>query len=282
MALSIRVGWSNREMLSQFASSVISKDKLSENIFKLTLSSSHVTKRAKPGNFVHIKINPNHYPLLRRAFSVHWVDKEKKCFEVLFKVVGRGTEILSEKFPGDILDILGPIGRGFSFPQKGERVMLVAGGMGIAPLWFLLTSLVEKIDKGKLMFFLGAKTKKELVYREKLEGLGTDSILATDDGSHGAKGLVTDVFLKELKKRKNESRKLMVYSCGPQEMLKKMSEISKEHDLSCQISLEGSMACGVGACWGCAVKLENGGYKRVCVDGPVFDAREVVLDTSSP
>ncbi len=274
---SIRVGWNTRDMLSQFTSSVISKERLSEEIFKLTLSSSHVSKTAKPGNFVHIKVNPDHHPLLRRAFGVHRVDEEKGCFEVLFKVVGRGTEILSQKSPGENLDILGPIGKGFSFPKKGETAMLVAGGMGIAPLWFLLTSLIDRIPKERVTCFLGAKNEKELVYCERLKDLGTNLIVTTDDGSFGAKGLVTDVFLREIKKREDESKKLSVYSCGPQEMLKKMSEISKEYDLSCQISLEGSMACGVGACWGCAVKLENGGYKRVCIDGPVFDAREVVL-----
>ena len=265
-------------MISQFTSLVISKAKLGEKIFKLTLSSPHISKRAKPGNFVYIKVSPNWYPLLRRAFSVHDVDKQKRSFDVLFKVVGKGTEILSEKSVGDILDLLGPIGNDFSLPHKGKAVMLVAGGMGIAPLWFLFTNLIKKIDKKRLLFFLGARTQKELLYYKKLKDWGINLIVTTDDGTFGTKGLVTDIFLKKIKRRKNESKKLMIYSCGPQEMLKKMSEISKKYDLSCQMSLEGSMACGVGACWGCAVKLENGGYKRVCIDGPVFDAKEVILE----
>jgi dihydroorotate dehydrogenase electron transfer subunit len=289
-ALSGRLLIWNRGMISQFTSLVISKKKLGEKIFKLNLLSPHISRRSKPGNFVYIKVSSNWYPLLRRAFSVHNVDKQKRSFDVLFKVVGKGTEILSEKSAGDMLDFFGPIGSNFSLPQKGETVMLVAGGMGIAPLWFLFTHLIKKIDRKKLMFFLGAKTKKELLYCEKLKDWGTNLIATTDDGSFGTKGLVTEVFLEEIKRlnlahrkrRKNKSEKLMIYSCGPPEMLKKMSEISKEYDLSCQISLEGSMACGIGACWGCAVKLENGGYKRVCIDGPVFDAREVVLDTSPP
>jgi len=265
-------------MISQFTSSVISNQKLGEKIFKLTLSSPYISKRAKPGNFVHIKVGSTYSPLLRRAFSVHNVDKQKGSFEVLLKVVGRGTGILSEKSPGDILDLLGPIGKGFSLPQEGKTVMLVAGGMGIAPLWFLLNNLIGKTDKEKLLFFSGAKTEKELLYCENLKDLGANLMVTTDDGSFGTKGLITDLFLKEIKGRKNDSSKLMVYSCGPPEMLKRMSEISKGYDLSCQISLEGNMACGVGACWGCPVKLENGWYKRVCVDGPVFDAREVVLE----
>jgi dihydroorotate dehydrogenase electron transfer subunit len=286
MASSIGLGLNHKGMISQFTSTVISKEKLSEKIFKLTLSSPHISRRVKPGNFVHIKVSPNYHPLLRRAFSVHHVDKQKRGFDILFKVVGKGTKILSEKSPGDILDLLGPVGNDFSVPKKGETAMMVAGGMGIAPLWFLFCNLIKKIDKERLIFFLGAKTQKELLYCEKLKDLKTNLIVTTDDGSFGAKGLITDLFLKEIRRfglahhvrRKNESKRLMVYSCGPKEMLKKMSEISKEYDLSCQISLEGSMACGVGACWGCAVRLDNGGYKRVCVDGPVFDAREVVLE----
>ena len=276
-------------MISQFTSPIISKEKLGEKIFKLTLSSPHISKRAKPGNFVYIKVSPNWYPLLRRAFSVHNVDKQKRSFDVLFKVVGKGTEILSEKSVGDVLDLLGPIGNDFSLPHKGKTVMLVAGGMGIAPLWFLFTNLIKKIDKKRLLFFLGARTQKELLYYKKLKDWGINLIVTTDDGTFGTKGLVTEVFFKEIKRfdlahhkrRKNESKNLMICSCGPPEMLKKMSEISKEYDLSCQISLEGSMACGVGACWGCVAKLENGGYKRVCIDGPIFDAREVVLESNS-
>jgi dihydroorotate dehydrogenase electron transfer subunit len=277
-------------MIFQSTSSIVSKEKLSQEIFRLTLLSSFISQKAKPGNFVHIKITPHPYPLLRRALSIHDVDKQKGSFDVLFKVVGKGTEILSKKSPGDTIDLLGPIGNSFSLPQKGKTVMLVAGGMGIAPLWFLFTSLIKKIDQEKLMFFLGAKTQKELLYYEKLKELGANLIPTTDDGSLGSKGLVTEVFLKEIrrldlahrKRRKNESKKLMVYSCGPPGMLKRMSEFSKRYDFSCQISLEGNMACGVGACWGCAVKFENGGYKRVCTDGPVFDAKEIILDTSPP
>jgi dihydroorotate dehydrogenase electron transfer subunit len=136
IATLIKVGLISRRMIFQSASSIVSKEKLSHKIFRLTLSSPLIAQRAKPGNFVHLRVTPNHYPLLRRAFSIHNIDKQKGSFEVLFKVVGKGTEILSEKSPGDMLDLLGPIGNNFSRPQKGETVMLVAGGMGIAPYGF--------------------------------------------------------------------------------------------------------------------------------------------------
>jgi len=262
-------------MVSQFSSSVLSKKILQPEIYKLTLSSPLISKEAKPGNFVHIKVSSTDYPLLRRAFSIHSVEKEKKSFDILFRVVGRGTEILSKATPGQSLDILGPIGNSFSLPKPGQKIMLVAGGMGIAPLWFLFTQLIKRYDQNQLTFFLGAKSKKELLYEEKLKAIKDRLIITTDDGSVGIKGQVTDAFLKEIKRKNTDPQSLVIYSCGPHLMLAKMSEISERFNLLCQISLETHMACGVGACWGCVVKMKDGAYQRVCVDGPVFDAREV-------
>ncbi len=265
-------------MISQFSSPILSKENPQEGIFKLTFSSSLISKKAKPGNFVHIKVSSNDHPLLRRAFSIHSVAKDKDSFEVLFKVVGKGTEILSKKSLGDILDILGPVGNSFAPPKKGQEIMLVAGGIGIAPLWFLFTHLLKKTHKNKLTFFVGAKSKNELLYAQKLKRTKARLIVATDDGSAGRKGLVTEVFLKEIKKINYNLQKVAVYSCGPQMMMKRMSQIASRLNLFCQISLETHMACGVGACWGCVVKQKDQTYKRVCVDGPVFDAREVELE----
>jgi len=262
-------------MVSQFSSSVLSKKILQPEIFKLTLSSSIISKAAKPGNFVHIKAGLTDNPLLRRAFSIHSVKKEKNSFDVLFRIMGKGTEILSRATPGEVLDILGPIGNSFSLPPEGREIMLVAGGMGIAPLWFLFTHLIKKFDRSKLTFFLGAKSKRELLYVEKLKAIKDLLVITTDDGSAGIKGQVTDAFLKEIRRRDSDYRNLVIYSCGPHLMLSKMSEISKSYDLFCQVSLETHMPCGVGACWGCVVKMKDGAYERVCVDGPVFDAREV-------
>ncbi len=215
---------------------------------------------------------------MRRAFSIHGVDRRKGQFDLLFKVVGKGTEILSRKRPGDTLDILGPIGNEFTPPPEESDIMLVAGGMGIAPLWFLLSRLVGSRRPEKLTFFLGSRNKGELVYLDKLRETGVDLVLTTDDGSRGRKGLVTEVFLKEIKRKKLHYGRLAVYSCGPQMMLKRMAEIARKLDFSCQVSLENHMPCGVGVCWGCATKMTDGTYKRVCADGPVFDARELSLE----
>ncbi|MGB2769999.1 MAG: dihydroorotate dehydrogenase electron transfer subunit [Candidatus Zixiibacteriota bacterium] len=265
-------------MFSQLSCSVLSNEKLLDNIFKLTLFSSHICEKAKPGNFVHLRVDSGGSPLLRRPFSIHHVDRGKNRFEILVKVVGEGTAILSQKSPGDVLDLLGPIGNSFSLPPKGREVMLVAGGMGIAPLWFLFARLAGRVSREDLTVFLGAKSKSELLYADRLNRSRAKLITATDDGSAGKRGLITEVFLKEIKRRGRDPDKLAVYSCGPHQMLKRMSQIAKSLDLSCQVSLETHMACGVGACWGCVVKENTETYKRVCVDGPVFDAREVVLE----
>ncbi len=265
-------------MYPQNSIQVVDKTVLKDKVVQLTFSSSIIPQSAKPGNFVHLKVSQGYYPLLRRAFSIHQTDPRKGQFDILFKVVGPGTEILSKKRPGDSLDALGPLGNGFSLPGEDRKVMLVAGGMGIAPLWFLLSRLVEKRGNSELTFFLGARNKDELVYPEDLERWGARLVVATDDGSAGHEGLVTEVFLKEIQHQDVDFGELAVYACGPPLMLKRMTEIAKKLDFSCQVSLENHMACGVGACWGCAVKQVDGTYKRVCADGPVFDARGLSLE----
>jgi dihydroorotate dehydrogenase electron transfer subunit len=262
--------------LSQHLIPVFSKEILQERIFKLTLYSSFISKRAKPGNFVHIRVSSTGNPLLRRAFSIHSVDISKSRFDILFRVVGKGTELLSQANPGEALDILGPVGNSFTLPPKSKEIMLVAGGMGIAPLWFLFSRMLAKgFNPHRITFLFGAKNKGELLYLEKFRKSKVKLAVTTDDGSLGSKGLVTEAFLKEINQRGQDHQKLTVYSCGPEMMLAKISDIAKEYELSCQVSLETNMACGVGACWGCVVKKADGAYQRVCADGPVFDARTI-------
>lgn len=265
-------------MIYKEEGTLISIQRSGERLVRLKLYSPVLSQKASPGNFCHLKVGDGYSPLLRRAFSFHQVEKERHNFELLFKVVGPGTEILSQKNPGDKIDLLAPLGNSFDFPGKEEKVVLIAGGMGIAPLFYLLNSLLKrKFNPEKITLFYGVKTKDELVLLAELSSLGAGLHLATEDGTIGYKGMLTGLFLQELKEKRLKLKKTKFYACGPNPMLKKISEISKKYHLSCQISLENHMPCGIGACFGCVVKTING-YKRVCKDGPIFDAREVIFD----
>ena len=257
---------------------LFSVENLGERLFGLKIYSPSVAKRALPGNFCHLRMNESYSPLLRRAFSIHHVEKEKNSFELLFKVVGPGTQILSEKKPGEKIDLLGPLGNSFSLPAKDENAVLLAGGMGIAPLFYLISSLLtKKFNPEKITLFFGVKRKNEYLLINEIVSTGIRLHLATEDGSSGYKGMITDLFFQELQSRRFKAKRTRYYACGPNPMLKKVSEISKKFKLDCQISLENHLPCGIGACMGCVVKTSEG-YKRVCKDGPVFDAREVILD----
>jgi dihydroorotate dehydrogenase electron transfer subunit len=258
---------------------LISNRRLKEDIFQLKLYSPEIVKFAQPGNFVHIRVSPTNTPLLGRAFSIYSIDSKIKTFDLLFKVVGPGTLILSQKKFKDRIDILGPLGNNFSYPKPKEKVILAAGGMGIAPLFFLVSFLIrnKKLDPKKIDFLYGEKSEKGFVCLDDLKELRVNLFLATENGSFGFKGLVTELFLRK-KKDSFKNRDTIIYSCGPQKMMEKMAEISKRYDLCCQLSLESHMPCGIGACMGCVVKYGDKAYKRICSDGPVFDAQEVRFD----
>ena len=257
---------------------LLSVENLGERLFRLKIHSPSVSKKALPGNFCHLRVNESYYPLLRRAFSIHQVEKEKNNFELLFKVVGPGTQTLSEKKPGEKIDLLGPLGNSFSLPAKDENAVVLAGGMGIAPLFYLINSLLtRKFNPEKITLFFGVKRKDEYLLINEIVSTGIKFHLATEDGSSGYRGMITELFIQELRSRRFKAKRTKFYACGPNPMLQKVSEISRKFKLDCQVSLENHMPCGIGACMGCVVKTSEG-YKRVCKDGPVFDAREVILD----
>jgi dihydroorotate dehydrogenase electron transfer subunit len=150
--------------------------------------------------------------------------------------------------------------------------------MGIAPLFYLINSLLtKKFNPEKITLFFGVKRKNEYLLINEIVSTGIRLHLATEDGSSGFKGMITELFIQELKSKRLKTRRTKFYACGPNPMLKRISKISREFNLDCQVSLENHMPCGIGACMGCVVRTSEG-YKRVCKDGPVFDAREVILD----
>jgi len=227
-----------------------------------------IAKKVDPGQFVNVRISQDSDPLLRRPFSIHGV--RGSSIKILYEVVGRATRILSEKKAGEYLDIIGPLGKGFSIINSRISI-IVAGGMGVAPLVFL----AEKIKKGKSLVLIGAKTKGQILCEKDFGGLGCEVKISTDDGSQGFRGKVTGLLEKILICTQYPVRSTIIYACGPRPMLKEIIRISKKCKLPAQVSLEEHMACGIGACLGCVVETSEG-LKRVCKDGPVFKAEEIV------
>ena len=324
----------------QTKAKVIKNIEVTKNYYKIALSSSWIAQAAKPGQFLQVRVADNYEPLLRRPFSIHRVGYrlsvigyrpqtakpgKPNTIEILYEVVGKGTQILSQKKRGEYLDIIGPLGNGFDYKSpldfaRGRQVtprlrsgqaghpstslgagrsqVLVAGGMGVAPLMFLAEKITgHKVTKSvrseaqpprrgqshKLKVLIGAKSKDQILCEKEFQRLGCEVKIATDDGSRGFKGKVTDLLKKILvtghpstssfsklrtslgaSKSQVTGQKLAtcdlrlatIYACGPRPMLKEISRISKEYKIPAQISLEEHMACGIGACLGCVVKTQ--------------------------
>jgi len=260
-------------MAYQTKAKIIKNSKVGENYFHLIISSGKIASIALPGQFVNIKISERLFPLLRRPLSVHMV--KGSAIHFFYEVVGKGTEALSRKIAGEELDLIGPLGNGFTADKK-KKAILVAGGMGVAPLTFLAEKLTEsKTQKSKIKVsvLIGARTKKQILCENEFKKLGCDVKIATDDGSSGFKGKVTDLLNRLLRTTHYELP--AIYACGPKLMLKAVSEISKVNRIPAQLSLEEHMACGIGACLGCVVNTQDG-MKRVCKEGPVFEAEEII------
>jgi dihydroorotate dehydrogenase electron transfer subunit len=263
--------------MSQFQQNVelIQVEGIARDVVRLTFHASDIVAAASPGQFVMVQVAPGRDPLLRRPFSIHQTSSAG-TLQILFKVVGRGTKLLAERRAGEKLSLLGPLGKGFTL---GDPAMacLIGGGMGIAPLLFLASrfqrlTATGKKNKETLKVILGARNREELSpLLVEFQRLGIEAEVATDDGTLGHHGLVTDVL-----KKINLSSGHTVYCCGPRPMMAAIFHHCQQQKISCQVSMETVMACGMGACLGCAVPLRAGGYGHVCSDGPVFEADELL------
>ncbi|RDV81679.1 dihydroorotate dehydrogenase electron transfer subunit [Ammonifex thiophilus] len=252
---------------------ILSQRRLAPDIYRLELFAPRVAEQAQPGQFLMVRTSISLDPFLRRPLSVNAVDRRRGAVALLYRVVGRGTRLLAERKLGKRLNVVGPLGRGFTVPLSGP-VVLVAGGLGIAPLFFLAEVCRQRGNE--VILFYGARSQEELVLRRELESLGIKVFWATDDGSLGERGTVV-----ELLKKKGLPPAAPVYAAGPPPMLKALAAALKDMGREAEFSLEERMGCGVGACRGCAVKVREGKdfvYRRVCADGPVFKAGEVVWE----
>lgn len=248
----------------QEESNIVDHKPISPRFFKLTLHSKHIAGHAQPGQFVDIRVINGTIPLLRKPFSLHRIDPAKQTIEILYEVVGEGTKLLSQKRSGETLNVLGPLGNGFRI-ETTKSAILVGGGMGVAPLMCLAETLGKKVSH----MLIGARTKTSVICENEFKHAVAQTIVSTDDGTAGKKGLVSDLLLEVL-----EDSGAEIFACGPYAMLKAAAEIASKKKVNCQVSMEAFMACGIGACKGCAIKTKNG-YKMACSDGPVFDAKEI-------
>jgi len=248
---------------------------LGHDYHSLILGSYPGAKHCKPGHFVHLQL-PHTEVLFRRAFSVASVSPEKQQLEVIFKVVGRITGQMSDLHPGNSVNILGPLGKPFTLPQKSATTVMVAGGVGVPPLMFMAEQMVLRgFDPAKIMFFYGGRSSDDIIGRGRIKKMKVRFFPITEDGSFGRKGLVTEPVEELLQAQQNSQIRL--YACGPEGMLKAVNDLGLKYDIPGELSLEAPMPCGIGVCLGCVVPLTKGGHARVCADGPVFQIGEVAL-----
>jgi dihydroorotate dehydrogenase electron transfer subunit len=235
----------------------------------LTLLAPRIAGQARPGQFVHLLAGEDRSFPLRRPFSIHRVDGG--TVEVVFDVVGAGTRALARLRPHDVVDVLGPLGRPFTPPPAPTGCLLVGGGYGTAPLFFLATEL--RVRRCRVHFVLGAATAGRLLDPMEAERLGHGLTVTTDDGSAGHRGLVTDPLGGLLATTGAER----VYACGPMPMLAAVSRLAGAAGVPCQVAIEEQMACGTGICFSCVVPLGPGKTRmaRSCLEGPVFEGTAI-------
>ncbi|MCD6288124.1 MAG: dihydroorotate dehydrogenase electron transfer subunit [Candidatus Hydrogenedentes bacterium] len=257
------------------SATVIECCKLGPDQVRLGLDVPAIASSIEPGQFVHVSCGDINQTFLRRPFSLHRFIRRQDGgpptgIEILFHVKGRGTRWLASRRPGDSVDILGPLGMGFNIKKNPDRdAIVIAGGVGVAPI----PALVERLhaQNRKVLVLLGARTDSGILCESELRECGATVEVATEDGSRGIKGFVSRLLDEKL----DTIEKSELFVCGPAPMMRAIAEMVADTGVSCQVSLEVAMACGVGACMGCTVPAVGGGYRRVCLEGPVFDAADI-------
>lgn len=265
--------------MKQILASVISNNEVMPCTHLVWLEAHTIAAAARPGQFVMVHCGEE--TMLRRPLSIHRVDGDKLA--LLFAIVGKGTRWLSQRKIGDTLDIFGPLGNGFTLPDSRQHILLVAGGIGIAPLTFLLDKAIEQGVVPKLL--MGARSSSLLyskhmnpprrdlakVPSETPDLIAYETITITEAGSEGEEGLVIDLLPQYVDWADQ------IFACGPLPMYQAMAQMQKLKNKHVQVSLETRMGCGFGVCYGCTVKTKNG-LKQVCKNGPVFDLKDILWD----
>ncbi len=261
---------------------VLSNQEISPGYFRMKILAPGYSKTSHPGQFVMFRVQRSLPPLLRRPFGIFRVGfmpadcdnmPAKEFIEIIYKVVGSGTEIMQGLHQGDPVELLGPLGTGFDCGEPPEEKILVGGGIGLVPLYSLAEKLVET---SRVRLLMGGRTRDDIITVTEFERLGVETYVSTEDGSLGEEGLVTQVLERKL----DEYPKATVFACGPMPMIEAVQKICLRHGVPLQVSLEALMACGVGACLSCVVK--GAGHTEVeprylctCTRGPVFAAEKL-------
>jgi len=301
-----------------FNGTVHSREQIGERFYRITFeftgAGAQAFARCVPGQFAQLDLtgaglavssmipeeladSSTRRILLRRPFSFSDVTAkgDKTFVEILYCTAGPGSLRMTTLKAGDSVSVIGPLGRGFWIPDGKKLALLVVGGMGAGPLEHMADMLTEKEPEISAIAFAGAKTAKGLPFERRLDEIsqqvgfwlpefaryGIESRVATDDGSAGFAGLVTECLEQWLRQNNPPSESTVIFSCGPEAMLKRVAAIAAERNIDCQVSMERMMGCGIGLCQSCAVTCKGHGgtvYKLCCKDGPVFDSREVVFD----
>jgi len=253
--------------MKQVVAQVLSKTQLMPDTYLLWLRAPEIAVTAQPGQFVMVRCGDGDDPLLRRPLSVHRTAGGDQI-ALLFNIVGRGTWLLSQLEESDLIDLVGPLGRGYSPRSDSGICLLVAGGIGISPLVFLADELLKQ---GKVVNMVLGALSASLLYPRSLLPPSLDLGIITEDGTGGRKGLVTDL-ITDFVGQADE-----VFACGPVSMYLSMLSCGCVEGKTVQVSLEVAMGCGVGACYGCTIKTRQG-LGQVCKDGPVFDLNDVIFE----
>lgn len=258
--------------VSQIAATVIDNQEVIKDHRVMVCDAPLLAREAKPGHFVNVLASETINNILRKPFSIFHADPESGTVAILYQVKGATTVGMAKKTAGDPVDLVGPLGGVVFTPdtRPGVTHVMVGGGYGVPPLVFFCERLIASDPDVKITFVLGARSAERLLCEAELKNLGVDIRLATEDGSRGVRGRVTDALGDLL------SNPVAVYTCGPSAMMRAVGDACIAADAPCQVSLEAPMPCGVGVCMGCVVDKLDGSRVRACTEGPVFDARTVV------
>ncbi len=240
-----------------------------------------ITTPIVAGQFAHILVDEKlTSPLLRRPFSFWDVEYRKREVhaDLLYTVVGHGTALLEKRKPGDTVGFLGPVGNGFNIRRDRKTYVFVAGGVGIVPFYLFAKQVRAAKHKARMILLFGARTKHALWGIDDFKSVGVEAYAATDDGSLGSKGFVTDLMKEWLAKLDRDD--VMIYTCGPDAMMKRVIDVAQRENYPCEASLERRMGCALGACGACVTKVRDGDdwrYSRICMEGPTYNAKDLVL-----